>query len=99
MFTAVKVLLESSGHLNNSDNSDNSDMVTELLQVVEDAVRLIGPQLKDNYTNIETNQTGARTHARTHACTHAHTCLHGCTHAQYDITIIHNMILAIRKHL
>ncbi|XP_070787072.1 adhesion G protein-coupled receptor E5-like [Enoplosus armatus] len=50
LFTATVAIL-SPGHV------DSSDGVTRLLGVVENAIMLIGPQLKDNRTKLETTET------------------------------------------
>ncbi|XP_029991385.1 CD97 antigen isoform X2 [Sphaeramia orbicularis] len=50
LFTATEVML-SPGQL------DNTEDVSELLSTVEDSIRFVGPQLKDNSTRIETSQT------------------------------------------
>ncbi|KAF7654926.1 hypothetical protein LDENG_00063280 [Lucifuga dentata] len=52
LFTATDAIL-TPGHL------DSSEDVSGLLDAMEDAVRLIGPQLEKNHTKIETNQTDA----------------------------------------
>ncbi|XP_035516192.1 adhesion G protein-coupled receptor E5 [Morone saxatilis] len=50
LFTATEAIL-SPGHLNSSDD------VSGLLSTVEKAIMLIGPQLKDSHTKIETTET------------------------------------------
>ncbi|XP_026159236.1 CD97 antigen [Mastacembelus armatus] len=52
LFTATEAIL-SPGLLNNDEH------VTGLLDTVETSIMLIGPQLKDNRTKIETNETDA----------------------------------------
>lgn len=51
LFTATETIL-SSGHLSTSED------VSTLLDTVENSVMLIGPQLKHNYTNLDTTKTG-----------------------------------------
>lgn len=52
LFTATEAIL-SPGHL------DSSEDVSGLLGTVENAIRLIGPQLKHNLTKLETTETDA----------------------------------------
>uniref|UniRef100_A0A4W5KL98 EGF-like domain-containing protein n=1 Tax=Hucho hucho TaxID=62062 RepID=A0A4W5KL98_9TELE len=58
VFTEIDSLL-SQGILNNSRE------VSGLLGTVEDAMKLIGPQLRDTHTTMETDHTG-NTHTHTH---------------------------------
>ena len=50
-FTATEAML-SPGHM------DSIEDVSELLGTVENAIKFIGPQLKDSHTRIETTETG-----------------------------------------
>ncbi|XP_035493305.1 adhesion G protein-coupled receptor E5 [Scophthalmus maximus] len=52
LFTATEAIL-SPGHL------DSGEDVSLLLSTVENSIRLIGPQLRNNYTKIETTETDA----------------------------------------
>ncbi|XP_070838706.1 adhesion G protein-coupled receptor E5 [Chaetodon trifascialis] len=52
LFTATEAIL-SPGHL------DSSEDVSKLLGTMENAIMLIGPQLKHNHTKLETNETDA----------------------------------------
>lgn len=51
LFTATQSIL-SPGPL------DSSEGVSELLGTVENAIRIIGPQLRHNRTRLETTETG-----------------------------------------
>lgn len=53
VFTALESVL-SSGHLTSVQD------VSELLLTMEDAILLIGPQLKHNLTKLDTTETGNR---------------------------------------
>lgn len=55
LFTATDALF-SPGHL------DSSVDVSGLLSTVENSIKLIGPQLKNNRTKIETHETGNCVH-------------------------------------
>ncbi|CAJ1053201.1 adhesion G protein-coupled receptor E1 [Xyrichtys novacula] len=52
LFTATDVILS-------PDHLDSSEDVSGLLETLENSIRVIGPQLKRNYTKIETNKTDA----------------------------------------
>lgn len=54
VFTAVDGVLTDVG----GGGDNDSDDVSELLATVENAVALIGPQLRDKRTRLETRQTG-----------------------------------------
>lgn len=51
LFTAMESVL-SSGHLSSSQD------VNDLLLTMENAILLIGPQLKHNLTKLDTTETG-----------------------------------------
>ncbi|KAK2815879.1 hypothetical protein Q5P01_026346 [Channa striata] len=53
LFTATETILS-------SESLQNSEHVSELLSTVEHSVMHIGPQLKNNYTKLETSETEAQ---------------------------------------